>query len=151
MDSLSWEIQPYPKGMQGLGTQGPRDWGNLYPGEIVSGSFPKELTLIDNLELSKQTEMRREEGQAKTQRGRVQAVEEVPGDPVWLAWRVRWHGMCGGQGIHMKGLKCQAESFFSCLKGKAFLELTLAKTAPHGKQSAPGSLEGGWPWKRMCI
>lgn len=130
MDRLSWEIQPYPKGTQGLGTQGHRDWGNLYPGEVVSGSFPKELSLIDNLGWSKMTKMGREEAQAKTQRVRVQAVEEVPGDPVWLAWRVRWHGMCGGQGIHTKGLKCQAESFFSCFKGNAFLELTLAKMAP---------------------
>lgn len=68
--------------------------------------------------------MGREEAQAKTQRVRVQTVEEVPGDPVW------WHGMCGGQGIHTKGLKCRAESFFSRLKGRAFSELTLAKMAP---------------------
>lgn len=118
------------KGHAETRNSGSQRLGNLYPGEVVSGSFPKELSLIDNLGLSKQTEMGREEAQAKTQRVRVQAVEEVPGDPVWLAWRIRWHGMCGGQGIHTKGLKCQAESFFSCLKGNAFLELTLAKMAP---------------------
>lgn len=61
-------------------------------------------------------EIGRADTPAKTQWVRVQAIEEVPGDRVWLAWRVRWHGMCGGQGIHMKGLKCQAESLFSHLK-----------------------------------
>lgn len=81
--------------------------------------------------------MGREKAQAKTQRVRVQAVEEVPGDPVW------WHGMCGGQEIHTKGLKCQAESFFSRLKGRAFSELTLAKMAPL-EEALSTKESGGW-------
>lgn len=87
--------------------------------------------------------MGREESQAKTQWVRVQAVEEVPGDPVCLTWRVRWHGMCGGQGIHMKGLKCQAESLFSHLEREGICRADPYKDIPHGNRLAPGSVEGG--------
>lgn len=59
----------------------------------------------------------------QTQWARGQAVEEVPVGHEWLTWRVRWHGMCGGQGIHLKGLKCQAESFFSRLKRAGILRV----------------------------
>lgn len=51
--------------------------------------------------------------------------------------------MCGGQGIHTKELKCQAESFFSRLKGRAFSELTLAKMAPMEKALSTKE-SGGW-------
>jgi hypothetical protein len=72
---------------------------------------------------------------SQTQWARGQAVEEVPVGHEWLAWMVMWHGMCGGQGIHLKGLKCQAESVFSRLKGKAFSEFT--KMVPHGRWLVP--------------
>lgn len=80
---------------------------------------------------------------SQTQWARGQAGEEVPVGHEWLAWRLRRRGMCGGQGIHLKGLKCQAESFFSRLKREGILRVYKDGTAWKG--ASTGSWEGRGP------